>query len=80
MFNPLAWIAALLRGLTALAGVADTVLTAWQRHQDRAAGRTAQRADDLETTSRILEGQRDEASKPAADPGALLECMRRNER
>ncbi len=62
------------------AGLAEafSAILAWLgRERDRQAGRDQVRVADLEQTSRILEEQRDEAAKPGADPGAVLDRMRR---
>lgn len=56
----------------------NLVMTWLGRERDRQAGRDQQRVGDLEQASRILEGQRDEASKPGADPERILDGMRRN--
>ena len=70
-------IALILRGLTALAGPLDSLIKAWQRWQDRQAGRAEQRAEDARHM--VENAERITAARDAA-PDTVGELRDRIER
>jgi hypothetical protein len=74
-------ISAILRGATALAGLIDTVIKAWQRERDRQAGRDQQKVADLEKSreAEIVRGKVETvvAAADAAERQRMLDRFRR---
>jgi hypothetical protein len=62
--------------LGSLLGLLSRVADLWNRKRDRDAGRNEQKVADLEKTARILEGQRDVATRTPDNPDALAKRMR----
>jgi len=74
-------ISAVLRGLTAFANLLDKIMQAWQRAQDRQAGRDQQKIADLERNrnAEIIRGKTETvvAAADIAERQRMLDRFRR---
>ncbi|MBM3534867.1 MAG: hypothetical protein FJX60_17710 [Alphaproteobacteria bacterium] len=74
-------ISAVLRGLTAFANLLDKIMQAWQRAQDRQAGRDQQKIADLERSrnAEIIRGKTETvvAAADIAERQRMLDRFRR---